>query len=227
MLWTLLRVLILAGFTGLLAALVVRVQLSPRTGVQTRVPSSLPTQVALSGWQFQGSQPLSPPPEEAAQWVAGRRYQYQYQNQPLTFEMNYFKDTGIADVRIWLNHNKTSSIDLDIRQHPTVGYYGLSADQRYAYLTTCIPPRGPGVVTAIQFQQNLYKANTQLNDLIGWLTGRSAPLLDDRCLWAYLFTPRTKTDEDAYIVLENAWVPWFQWWSQHYPQPVSPTGNRS
>ncbi len=226
MLWNILRVSFLASLTGLLVILVLRLQLSPRDRTNPLSTSiDLPQEVGLQGWQFKGSQNLAPlNTSKFSPWLLGRRYQYESQNHPLTVDMRYFVNTGIADVRLWLNHFQQGSIDLEIRQQPSVGYYGLSSDQKNAYLTACIQPKGPSTVTAFQFQNNLYAHNGKLNLLMDWLVGRSVtPLFDDRCLWGYLSTPlNAKIPEGDFRFLEQMWVTWYQWWIMHYPQPSPP-----
>lgn len=220
--WTHLRVNFLAILTGILIVLVVRIQLSPDQRKLVLSSSILPEQVQLPQWQLLSTQKL-PASKASNSWLDGQRYQYEYQRRPISIDMRYLVNTANGDVRIWLSHFTKIPIKLDIRQHSTSGYYGLTNGQGFAYLVACIPPYGKSTVTAHQYQLNVYAHLLQQIDLPNRLLGRSsAPWVDDRCLWTILSTPLdSQSESDIYMFLEQAWVPWHEWWVKHYPPLMS------
>lgn len=214
--WSRLRVYFLATLTGILAVLVLRIQLFPSPKKPALTKSVLPGQIQLPKWQLLATHELLES-QSFGNGLEGRHYKYQYLGYPLSIDLHYLIDIAHADVRIWLSHFTKIPIDLEIRQHPIHGYYGLTQHQQTAYLVSCIPPRGKSSVTAHQYKSNTYAHFFSQSDVLNRLLGRNVtPWVDDRCLWTILSTPvQARADTDLF--LEQAWVTWYQWWVKHYP----------
>lgn len=172
-----------------------------------------PKDVPLSGWQAIGSQPLTEP--------LGRTYQYSQGNLNLAIEMRYV-DYPHTNEKLFRQYdpnlvasNKSPRI---LRQRETIGAYSLSVDEGRAYLRTCINPRGDSAITYSEFIRNRYTSDLQLSRLLPWLMGQES-LRDHRCLWTYLSLPiQDSSPEQAYQVLENTFLPWYQWWHSRFPE---------
>jgi cyanosortase A-associated protein len=178
-----------------------------------------PETAPLPQWQPSLASP-TPLMKESQKILAQKHYRYVQNDLPLDIEMRYFDNFYIADVNLlmqqYLSIKKSSAV---VRQQLGVGYYGLGVDQKRAYLSACINPRGGSTFTHAQFRNNRYFNDAQIERLLPVLQGQ-ATLLDMRCIWTHLSIPlRNSSPEDAYQVLEKAWVPWYQWWQSRFPKP--------
>jgi cyanosortase A-associated protein len=222
--WEKVRVSLLAIAFGIILIVVMKVGFtSPSSYNAPEGSAALSTVIPLPGWQFLGSYPLSAPSNQVRLFLEGKRYQYHQRDRLLTIEMRYFGYDNLADVRLLIREYADIASSLELRQYPGIGHYGLLVDRGQAYLSACIPPRGPSTVTSTQFNQNLYLHNMRFNHLLLWLLGQTT-LRDDRCLWAHLSIPvRNTSSEETYKVLEKAWYSWYQWWTSHFPDAESST----
>jgi cyanosortase A-associated protein len=219
--WKSVRILLLAAsFGGLLVALA-KVAMAPKPPSKEASAPNLAESVPLPGWQLLESKAQEP--EEEGLRI--RLYSYRRGTTPLDVDLRYTDSDG--DVQRFLfvyTPVRGASNNLQVRQHPQTGSYGVVTHSDRAYLTACINPRG-STATKEQFRQS-YSQDLQLGRLTPWLMGQQ-PLIDRRCLWTVMSTPlkpdatgQSISPEVAYKTLEEAWVPWYQWWQANYPPLV-------
>jgi cyanosortase A-associated protein len=217
--WRSLRIVwLIAAFSGS-ASVLGYMAIAPVQNVRYQAaPYRFPENVPLLGWQLLAGKPLSNPKNQTTVSLSGWRYQYQQESRLLSIEMRYFAYAGIEDVRLMIQKHAALHASPALHYQPQVGSYVLLHDQRRAYLSACIPPRGPSTVTVEQFNQNGYLYNLRGDRLISWLVGQT-PLVDDRCLWAHLSLPTEGSPpSNLYKILETVWPSWYQWWSSHFPR---------
>ncbi|MEW6494265.1 MAG: cyanoexosortase A system-associated protein [Cyanobacteriota bacterium] len=215
--WKKVRVWLIAVlFTGVLSVFSKSVWLPPSNQIET--PSFIfPTTIPLPSWQLLDSFPLKI--TDDPNFINSRRYRYQKNRTVLNIDMHYIIQSS-GDVKDILRKHifsKQSSASLIIRQKPGMGFYALFTTQGTAYLTSCINPRGGSTVTFDQFRQNRNTYDLQSHRLLLWLLGLEE-LRDWRCMWSLLSVPlETAQPEEAYSILEFAWVFWYPWWEKHFP----------
>ncbi|MBD2358423.1 cyanoexosortase A system-associated protein [Tolypothrix sp. FACHB-123] len=171
---------------------------------------SFPESVILPEWQFQSSYPLSN--------LRGRIYQYKRDKINLQIEMQY--EFG-ANEELFRQYNpkinsanKTAAI---IREKNKIGAYSLSIEKNRAYLRSCINPYAPAVITKEQFVYNRYTFDLRLDRLLPVFL-QQEPVLNRQCFWAHLSVPvQNSSSENAYQVLENAWISWYPYWHSRFP----------
>lgn len=177
-------------------------------------PYTFTESVPLPNWQLQASQPLTSPEASHAE-LAAQRYQYRQADATLDIEMRYL--SGSSKVRSFIDSYTTIPTDPTIRRSDK-GYYGVLAHEDTAYLSACIPPRGDSTFTSQQFQQNALLHDIRPKRLASWWVGQQK-LIDKRCLWTHLSTPIENNSVDAaYQILEEAWLPWLEWWQTNFPE---------
>ncbi len=199
----------------------------PSIGKRTVTPFVFPSEVPLAQWQMVASQPLEnktveqPPLGNVV--VPGRQYRYIQNGLPLDIKMRYELQTngnGLQFIRsstpIKLSLNQRL---LTVREHEGVGFYGLFVYGKQAYLNACINSNGGSTFTKEQFSYNRIHYDMQFNRLLPWLLGQQK-LRDKRCLWTHLSIPLNQSSpQSAYVILENAWFSWYQWWRPRFPKP--------
>lgn len=221
-----LRISLLAfTFAGVFFALV-RSILAPTLGTPTAY--SFPEAIALPGWQLISSTPIADSGSEMPSPLAGRRYQYEWQEAAMQVEVRYLVSTTgnvQAFVQNYTSIQPTFEQPLPERSQATLryqeetGFYELFSHQGQAYLSACINARGGSTVTSEQFTYNRNSYDLKLDRIVPWLLGQE-DLRDSRCLWTHMSMPIIKnSEEDAYRTLEQAWKDWQQWWSLRFPQP--------
>lgn len=201
--------------------------LMPMQGNESFTAYAFPEQVPLPGWQLQSNRILNSQTSKEAkpydESLAGISYTYIQNNIPLNIEMRYVVAT-LGHVPSLIKHNapvQVKQLDKQIDQQylPGVGFVGRFSDQTRAYLSTCINPDGGSTFTGAQFVQNRSLYDLRPERLLPILSGQES-LRDRRCLWVHMSIPlNNQTPEQAYQILEKAWVPWFQWWSLRFPKP--------
>jgi cyanosortase A-associated protein len=191
-------------------------------------PSSFvfPVEIPLSKWQFERSMPLDFTGNKSIKkrLISSQAYIYKQGKIPLKIEMRYTKETsgnilGFINNFTSVNSSAIAPSKRIERYHKGVGYYVLLNDQKQAYLTSCINPRGESTVTLPQFQHNRYYNDMNLDRLILWLF-KPVTLRDFRCLWVHASVPVDNLSlSTAYATLESAWLSWEPWWQKHFPSP--------
>lgn len=178
-----------------------------------------PEEVPIAQWQTSVAPPLQSLTQQNSDLLARKNYRYVKNGLSLDIEMRYLQNFYNADISDYIRRNlgiKSSSV---VRQQKETGYYGLGVDEQKAYLSTCINPRGGSTFTHAQFRDNRFSQDINLNRIMPILQGKEA-LLDKRCLWVHLSIPlQNSSPEEAYQVLEKAWLSWYQWWQPRFPKP--------
>ena len=201
--------------------------LDPTIGKRTLTPFVFPSAVTLPQWQLIASEPLEPytferPPFEQLR-LPGRHYRYIQNDLHLDIKMRYEVETN-GDVKGLIRERNDIKFSLNkpllvVRQHEQLGFYGLFIYQNRAYLDACINSQGGSTFTQEQFSYNRLHYDVQFKDLLAWLFIQQ-PLRDNRCLWTDLSIPLNQSSpESAYVILENAWESWYQWWRPRFPKP--------
>ncbi|NJK48205.1 cyanoexosortase A system-associated protein [Candidatus Gracilibacteria bacterium] len=178
-----------------------------------------PAEVPLPGWKIKGSQTL-----QAKQTKEGtfeeKRYEYTRNGLTVAIAMRYV-DHPHTNEKLFREYDPTllpakESASI-VREQKETGFYSLSVREDFAHLRACINPRGQGAIAYTQFIENRYTYDLQVNRLLPILLG-SEPLRDHRCLWTHLSIPLKETPrEQAYQILEQVWVSWYQWWHPRFP----------
>jgi cyanosortase A-associated protein len=190
----------------------------------------LPQTVPLTGWQATGSTAIAleapkageAPTQAEPDFVQARAYQYRQNGTKLNVEARYMLGDGNNSRFLFVyTPVRAANANLEIRQLPEIGSYGILAHQGKAYLSACVNPSGQSTVTEYEFKQNSYQQDLRVERLWPWLLGQK-PLLDQRCLWTLMSVPLAETAtaaeaERAVATLEAAWKDWHPWWRANYP----------
>jgi len=217
-LWKQVRIPLLALTCGSVFLVLGKVILAPNPNKFTAAAFTFPPQVPLPEWQLQESRPLAEPTASHPNLITGRYYQYSQKGFPLNIEMRYLVGTG-GETKDLIEEYSSFQPSVVSRQKNGVGFYGLLVHQQRAYLSACINPRGGSTATGRQFTQNRRVYDVHWSRVLPWLLGQQ-PLVDSRCLWAYLSIPiEGSSPEKAYQTLEKAWFYWYQWWQPRFPKP--------
>ncbi len=193
--------------------------LYPTSTQATATPFTFPENIPLASWQPLESVSLEENKE--ANLISGRLYPYEQNNRLLEIEMRYIIKTrgNVQRMEEQYRHQKISADPLTIHHQEGIGFYGLTATPDRAYLSSCINPYGGSTVTAEQFRDNRNTYDLRVSRLVPWLLGQQE-LRDFRCLWTLMSIPlEDTTAEQAYPILENAWVSWYAWWQPRFPDP--------
>lgn len=221
MYWKPLRIFLLALTFSSVLVVVGKSLLDSNPEQGSSTDFSFPPDIPLTEWQPLESDSLED--ENASNLVSGRLYRYQHQENKnsLDIEMRYIINTD-GDIKTLLNQHLDSETypgKLTIHHQEGIGFYGIAATPERAYLSSCINPHGGSTVTAEQFRNNRNTYDLQVSRLVPWLLGQQE-LRDFRCLWTLLSIPlEDTTAEQAYPILENAWVSWYAWWQPRFPDP--------
>ncbi len=212
-LWQPLRTSLLILTFGTVVLVFGKSVLSPAEKQLTETPFVFPAEVPLPGWQALESQAVAERiPENLYQYVTSDlqlQIRMQYVDHPHTNE-KFFRD---YDPRLF------SPVRLEsiLKQQQETGFYSLGIEENRAYLRSCINPRGPSAITYEQFIQNRYTYDLTPARLLPVLLGQE-PLRDHRCLWTHLSIPLDNlSSQQAYSILEEAWLSWYQWWHPQFP----------
>ncbi|WP_234300951.1 cyanoexosortase A system-associated protein [Sphaerospermopsis aphanizomenoides] len=138
---------------------------------------------------------------------SGHDYSYLQNGQKLSVQMRYVVNTRGQPNPFMnlLSQDLIKDSENNIRYLKGVGYYALYSDDKQAYLTACINPRGGSTVNSSQFMSNRYKYDLTLNRLLPWILGQDV-LRDDRCVWTQLSVPLNgMVATQSYTVLESFW----------------------
>ncbi|PSB34070.1 cyanoexosortase A system-associated protein [Chlorogloea sp. CCALA 695] len=218
-----LLIFIFAGTTIVLGKLI----LDPNIGKRQPTPVAFPQNVPLEGWQFQKSEPFISKTDKKGQTVGkpfakGKYYRYSQNNLLLDIEMVYELESFSAYQQFLSNYSPVEYGSNEqffvTRQKPGIGTYGMYVAQNRAYLTTCMNSRGGGTLTRQEFNDNRDRYDLMSDRTIPWLLGQRN-LRDTRCLWNHFSIPLNKSSpQTAYLILEKAWISWYQWWIVRYPQ---------
>jgi cyanosortase A-associated protein len=217
--WKPLRIFLLVVTFGSIFAALGKSLLYPTSTQATATPFDFPENLPLASWQPLESVPLEENKE--ANLISGRLYAYQQNNRLLEIEMRYVIKTNgnVQRMEEQYRHQKISPGPLTIHHQEGIGFYGLAATPDRAYLSSCINPYGGSTVTGEQFRNNRNTYDLRVSRLVPWLLGQEE-LRDFRCLWTLLSIPlEDTTAEQAYPVLEKAWVSWYAWWQPRFPDP--------
>ncbi|HEY9813093.1 MAG TPA: cyanoexosortase A system-associated protein, partial [Candidatus Sericytochromatia bacterium] len=126
--------------------------------VDKSITFTFPNEVALHNWQSLASEPLANIKGDNLNSVAGKHYQYTSNNHKMTIEARYLVSTN-GDIQKLIE--KSSLIEPSLaksllvnRYADKVGFYSLFSQNKRAYLSACINPRGGSTVTPEQFTDN-------------------------------------------------------------------------
>ncbi|MCW6036349.1 cyanoexosortase A system-associated protein [Spirulina subsalsa FACHB-351] len=140
-------------------------------------------------------------------------YYYQQNNRVVQVEMRLV--TNEEDARTLMKQYANISQPVEIREHPNQGFYAVTANPDYTYLTACINARGHSTVTHLQFKQNGYRYGLDGSRLLAWLT-REQPLRDPRCFWTLIIMPASDVPlANPLEGVEEVWTGWYDWWRSH------------
>lgn len=171
---------------------------------------TFPEKVPLAGWHFQSSYPLEN--------ITGKVYNYKHNEIDLQIKMQHELGPNREIFRQYnpnvVSPDKTAVI---IRKKNEIGVYILFIEQERAYLRSCINPNAPSVITQEQFTYNRYISDLRLGRLLPVFLNQE-PLIDRQCFWANLSIPvQNNSPENAYEILENAWIDWYPYWHSQFP----------
>ncbi len=204
-----------------------RLVLDPSVGKRQPTPIVFPQTVPLDGWKLQASKPFISKTDEYGQTIGqpfakGKSYRYSQNNRLLDIEMIYELESSSAYQKFLSSYSPveygSNEQSFIIRQKPGIGSYGMYVAQNRAYLTTCMNSRGGSTLKGKEFNENRDRYDLLSDRTIPWLLGQRS-LRDTRCLWNHFSLPLDKSSpQEAYAVLEKAWISWYQWWIVRYPQ---------
>ncbi|MEC4814667.1 MAG: cyanoexosortase A system-associated protein [Scytonema sp. PMC 1069.18] len=212
--WKQLRIPLLAFTCCGVMLVLTRVILLPKTDKSDNDSLIFTNEVPLPQWHLTKNHSLPEPEKIYPELKAQQYYQYSKNQLLLDIEMRYMTE---GDVPKLIKELTSVSSSATVRQREGIGYYGVGVEGERAYLSACINPRGKTTFTNQQFNENRFFYETRPLHILSWLLGQ-AQLQDRRCLWTHLSIPlKNSSPEDAYQVLENAWVSWYQWWRSRFP----------
>ncbi len=193
-----------------------------------------PKEISLSNWQSQSSDRLdkllkndlkSPYKNEII--VDARRYVYTSSTQEILRVDALYVTGGAVEIPQFLETVDLKYLinDLDIRYSAKTGYYALFTDQKQAYLSSCISPRGVSTVTREQLINNRNNYDFKPDRLISYLVG-TIYIRDRRCLFTVMSIPlkeqkvgnlNSNSLDNTYQNLEKSWISWYQKWENSFP----------
>ncbi|MBD2177824.1 cyanoexosortase A system-associated protein [Pseudanabaena sp. FACHB-1998] len=205
-------------------------------GIYLFIPSSklrakyqLPPQISLSEWKFQSSNPLDKLYVNRA--ISSQRYIYKSTNEEV-LQIDLLYINGIVKVPqylldLGLNSSKNRLVN---RYAQETGHYVLFSDQKRAYLSSCINPRGGSTITEDQFMQNRNTYDINPERIISYLLG-TTDLRDTRCLFTIMSISLEDNNESnnldaqkansldkSYQKLEKTWINWHKDWQKNFPK---------
>jgi cyanosortase A-associated protein len=190
---------------------------------KARPKFQFPSQIDVSGWKFQSSNDFTNLKGNA---IAAKQYFYTSPTQD-TLQIDVLYINGIVSIpqSLGIIDLKYLRNSLDIRYSQNVGYYALFTDQKRAYLSSCINPRGTATVTEDQFISNRNRYDITPDRVVSYLIGVT-DLRDSRCLFTTMsiaLTPKMVNQSNyaldkTYQKLEIVWFHWYQNWSDNFPK---------
>jgi len=192
---------------------------------KSRAKYQLPNQISLTDWKFQSSNSLDDLYANKA--IASKRYIYQSANKEL-LQIDILYINGIVKVPQYLldlDLNSSKNI-LVTRYSQDTGHYVLFSNQKRAYLSSCINPRGGSTITEDQFMQNRNTYDINPERIISYLLG-TTDLRDTRCLFTIMSIPlednnldsqQVNSLDDSYQKLEKIWINWHKDWQRIFPK---------
>lgn len=136
------------------------------------------------------------------QHIEGRKYQ-QENNHNLNIEVYYIPSSTGSNPGLIQKYFKLDSNpqNLTVKENNNIGSYGLFAEGKKAYLTTCIHTQGKTAFTSQQFAE---LANHNIRSrLLPWILG-FADLRDWNCLWVNMSVSLDNiTEEKARSLLQQ------------------------
>ncbi|MGB5961776.1 MAG: cyanoexosortase A system-associated protein [Coleofasciculaceae cyanobacterium] len=217
--WEIFRISILVTTASSVFFVLLKSFLSPSfTGAKVAA-LVFPATVPLKEWQQITSPSLDIKKDEISKEDSAKSYRYIQNNLFLDIEMHYLpsSDGNVLKLVKLYDQLGASQISPDIRQQPEIGHYGLFTHQNKASLSACINSQRNSTFKAEQFVQNQLNVDVISKRFIPWLfSGES--LRDRRCLLVKLSVPLDNySAKDAYLILEQAWFNWYQWWQPRLP----------
>lgn len=207
----------------IVAGVAIRVFSDPNVG--NLQAYEFPETIEIEGWRLTDSEPIEPvekPEYEGSSYRAGRHYRYRQGGTLLDVEIRYVTET-LGGVDLFTREHERfigkadgEAIVALIRQSPETGAFAQLTYDDYAYISTCINPRGLSTVSPEQFQRNQELYDTVMGRVIPWLLGRDR-WRDDRCLWTLMYSPLGDDPDQTQDQLEAAWRDWFATWEGQFP----------
>lgn len=201
---------------------------------QAGLKFQFPNQISLPDWQSQSSDSLDKVITNDLDnryineiIVDARRYIYTSSAQESLRIDALYVTGGAVEIPKFLEtvDLKYSINSLDIRYSPKTGYYALFTDQKQAYLSSCISPRGISTVTREQLINNRNNYDFKPDRLISYLIG-TIYIRDRRCLFIVMSMPLKDQKvgnlnsnlDNTYKSLETSWINWYQKWANNFPK---------
>ncbi|EAZ89456.1 cyanoexosortase A system-associated protein [Crocosphaera chwakensis] len=221
---------LLLGLLGVLTYKIVVPEKTEQSNDNTETVT-IPDTVLLSNWNLIDTQPLqSMKTEDEVKPILGKVYEYTNDQESLTAEIRYAQYSGsfnhflIKDMGM-----PAATINPDIYYKKGVGHYALFEHENTTYLGSCINAKGEATVTLDQYNRNRYLRGWGLTRTFLWLIGEQ-DLVEYRCLWSIMsipdsseldFTinidPNNKELNEVEEKLETAWLDWYSWWKNNFP----------
>ncbi|MDJ0600134.1 MAG: cyanoexosortase A system-associated protein [Crocosphaera sp.] len=193
---------------------------------------TIPDTVPLSNWKLIDSQPLkSAETEKKREQVPGKLYEYSNDQERLQAEIRYEKYRGSFNHFVIIDIGMpAATISPDIYYKKGVGHYALFEYENTTYLGSCINAKGEATVTLDQYNRNRYLRGWGLTRTFLWLLGEQ-DLVEYRCLWTLMSVPGSSEELDFTVnidpdnkelnevekKLEQAWLDWYSWWKNNFP----------
>lgn len=193
--------------------------IQPETVLKYRFPDI----IALASWKSLPSQPLDSQYPVPSELISSRSYRYSKANVTLTIEMRYAIEKGGGIIEFVKHYTPVNSSAMGIgtredRYQESTGFYTLFTNKNTAYLLSCINPRGGSTIRSEQFNSNRYRYDLNFNRIVNWVVGKGN-IRDMRCLWTQLSIPLKQISQNqAYSLLESAWIDWYKWWYPRFPK---------
>ncbi len=217
--WEISRVTVLATTATSVFLILLKSFLSPDFASPKVADLVFPETVPLKEWQQLAIPQRDIKKDKISQKDAAESYRYMQNNLFLDIEMRYLASSDGNVLKLFKQYSQlgASQLSIDVRQQPKIGYYGLLTHQNKASLSACINPSRQSTFKAEQFVQNQLTIDAISNRFLPWLfAGKS--LRDRRCLWVKLSVPLDNySSKQAYLILEKAWVNWYQLWQPRLP----------
>lgn len=183
---------------------------------------TFPESIPLPQWQYVNSSAWETDTNSS---INGWQYQYTRSDRQLEIRMRYLPVTEGNISRLLQVHADIppATVQIDENYREEIGYYGFFVYEEQANLVACINPYGNSTVTEQQFAQNLSAHGFKFDRLLPWIFGHQ-DLINRSCLFTLLSMPvdSSALDESAGLEtspeLESAWVNWYQWWEQNFPE---------
>ncbi len=205
---------------GAVVSVIGKVSLQAKPQIDRNTSFSLPDSISLKGWRSISSQELKDRNSDRSNYWTGREYSYIRGSVTLTIQARYFVKTN-GDVQGFISDYLASYLSTQKNWQTykleEIGTFLLNSENEEKQLSSCINPYGGSTVTIREFQWNRNFQDIRYR-LIPWLFGES--LKDERCLWTHMSisAQEAKPLEETSILLEAAWLDWYDWWNNQLPR---------